>query len=65
MSIKFHPQSDGHFESTIQVLKDMLRSYVLVFGGPWDLSLPLVKFANNNSYNISIQMVPFVELYGR
>ena len=32
-STTFHPQTDGQFERVIQVLEDMLRSYVLDFPG--------------------------------
>ena len=32
-STAFHPQTDGQSERVIQVLKDMLRSYVIDFEG--------------------------------
>ena len=50
---------------TIQVLEDMLRAYVLDHKGSWEKHLPLVEFANNNSYQVSIQMAPYEALYGR
>ncbi len=31
----------------------------------WDDHLPLIEFAYNNSYHSSIQMAPYVALYGR
>ncbi|XP_070050747.1 uncharacterized protein [Nicotiana tomentosiformis] len=43
----------------------MLRACVLDFKGSWDDHLPLIKFAYNNSFHASIQMVPFEALYGR
>ncbi|GJS34814.1 reverse transcriptase domain-containing protein [Tanacetum coccineum] len=33
MSMAYHPQTDGQSERTIQTLEDMLRAYVLDFGG--------------------------------
>ena len=32
-STTFHPQTDGQSERLIQVLKDMLRGYVMEFSG--------------------------------
>ena len=50
---------------TIQVLEDMLRACVLDLKGNWEEHLPLVEFADNNSYHASIQMTPYEALYGR
>ena len=50
---------------TIQVLEDMLRACVLDHKGSWEEYLPLVEFAYNNSYQVSIQMTPYEALYGR
>ena len=33
--------------------------------GQWDLRLPLIEFAYNNSYHASIEMAPYEVLYGR
>ena len=38
---------------------------MLDFHGTWEDHLPLVEFAYNNSYQVSIQMAPFEALYGR
>ena len=65
MSIAFHPQTDGQSERTIQILEDMLRACVLDLKGSWEEHLPLVEFAYNNSYQASIQKVPYEALYGR
>ena len=54
MSTTFHPQTDGQFERTIQVLEDMLRTCVLDHKGSWEEHLPLVEFTDNNSYQVSI-----------
>ena len=65
MSTDFHPRTDGQLERTIQVLKDMLRAFVLDHKGSWEEHFPLVEFAYNNSYQASIQMAPYEALYGR
>ena len=65
MSTAFHPQTDGQSKRTIQVLEDMLRACVLDHKGCWEEHLPLVEFAYNNSYQASIQMVPYEALYRR
>ena len=65
MSTAFHPQTDGQSERTIQILEDMLRACVLDLKGSWEEHLPLIEFAYNNSYQASIQMVPYEALYGR
>ena len=65
MSTAFHPQTDGQSEQTIQILEGMLRACVLDLKGSWEEHLPLVEFAYNNSYQVSIQKVPYEALYGR
>ncbi|GJY28613.1 putative reverse transcriptase domain-containing protein [Tanacetum coccineum] len=65
MSTTYHPQTDGQSEHTIQTLEDMLRAYILDFGGSWDVHLPLVEFSYNNGYHSSIRCSPFEALYGR
>ncbi|GJV23305.1 putative reverse transcriptase domain-containing protein [Tanacetum coccineum] len=62
MSMAYHPQTDGQSERTIQNLEDMLRAYVLDFGGSWDVHLPLVEFSYNNSYHSSVRCVSFEAL---
>lgn len=60
-STPFHPQISVQSESTIQVLKDMLRARVIDFRGHWDKLLPLRKFSYNNNYHSIIDML----LYGK
>ena len=43
----------------------MLRACVLDLKGSWEEHLPLVEFAYNNSYQVSIQMMPYEALYER
>nr|GEW00322.1 putative reverse transcriptase domain-containing protein [Tanacetum cinerariifolium] len=65
MSTAYHLQTDGQSERTIQTLEDMLRAYVIDFGGSWDVHLPLAEFSYNNSYHSSIRRASFEALYGR
>ncbi|KAJ9553008.1 hypothetical protein OSB04_017053 [Centaurea solstitialis] len=65
LSTAYHPQTDGQSERTIQTLEDMLRACVLDFGGSWEDHLPLIEFAYNNSYHLSIEAAPYEILYGR
>ena len=64
-STAFHPQMDGQSERVIQILEDLLRSYVIDYEGSWDRHIPLVEFVYNNSFQSSIRMVPYEALYGR
>nr|GFC47014.1 putative reverse transcriptase domain-containing protein [Tanacetum cinerariifolium] len=61
MNTAYHPETDGQSDRTIQTLEDMLRAYVIDFGGSWDRHLPLVEFC----YHASIKAAPFEALYGR
>ncbi|GJX02510.1 reverse transcriptase domain-containing protein [Tanacetum coccineum] len=65
MSTAYHPQTDCQSERMIQTLEDMLRAYVIDFGGSWDVHLPLAEFSYNNSYHSSIRCALFEALYGR
>ena len=42
-----------------------MRASALDFNGNWDKQVPLMEFANNNSYQSSLDMAPFQALYGR
>ncbi|XP_057793178.1 uncharacterized protein LOC131009787, partial [Salvia miltiorrhiza] len=57
--------SHGQSERTIQTLEDMLRTVVLDRDGSWEVVLPLIEFAYNNSYQATIDMAPYEALYGR
>ncbi|KAL5849950.1 hypothetical protein ACOSQ4_007963 [Xanthoceras sorbifolium] len=43
----------------------MLRSCIINFEGSWVDHLPLIEFAYNNSFQMSITMAPYEALYGR
>jgi hypothetical protein len=64
-SSAYHPQTDGQTERSNQILVDMLRACALKHGGSWDKGLPYAEFSYNNSYQASLKMAPFEELYGR
>ncbi|KAK8926203.1 hypothetical protein KSP39_PZI018051 [Platanthera zijinensis] len=64
-STAYHPQTNGQTERVNQIVEDMIRCYILEFGGAWDERLRLMEFAYNNSYQESLQMAPFEALYGR
>ncbi|GJX17068.1 putative reverse transcriptase domain-containing protein [Tanacetum coccineum] len=65
MSTKYHPETNGQSERTIQTLKDMLRACAIDFRKGWDKHLPLVEFSYNNSHHASIKAAPFESLYRR
>ena len=52
-------------ERVNQVLEDMLRACAIDFKSSWEENLPLIEFAYNSSYHLSIGMAPFEALYGR
>jgi hypothetical protein len=63
-SSAYHLQTDGQTERVNQILKDMLRAYVLEHQGRCDQNLPWAEFSYNNSYQESLKMAPFEVLYG-
>ena len=56
---------DDQLERTIHNLEDMLQACVLNLKGSYKEHLPLVEFAYNNSYQVTIHMTPYEALYGR
>lgn len=64
MSTAYHPQSDGQTERANRTLEEMLRSYVSYNQKDWDLLLPMMEFAYNNSVNPSTGYSPFFLNYG-
>ncbi|KAA3480893.1 Transposon Ty3-G Gag-Pol polyprotein [Gossypium australe] len=55
----------GQSDRVIQILKDMIRYFVLEFEGNWEKYLSLVEFAYNNSFQSGIKMAPYKAFYGR
>ncbi|GJT92993.1 putative reverse transcriptase domain-containing protein [Tanacetum coccineum] len=64
MSTAYSSQLIDKSERIIQTLEDMLRAFVIDFGGSWDTHLPLAEFSYNNSYHLSIRVL-YETLYGR
>jgi hypothetical protein len=65
MSTAYHPQSDGNTERVNRIMEDMLRHYVDPSQSNWVKLLTLVEFAINDSWQESVQAVPFALNYGR
>ena len=65
ISTDFYPQTDGQAKHTILNLEDMLKAFLINLKGNWYDHLPLIEFAYNNSYYLSIQIVPYEALYWR
>ena len=63
-STAFHPQSDGQTERMNRVMEDVLRCYASTDEDSWDVQLPMVEFAINNSPAESTHQTPFVLNYG-
>lgn len=64
-SINFHFQTNAKPKRTVQVLEDMMRVYVIDFGGYWNQFISLCEFLYNKIYHSSIDIALFKELYGR
>ena len=64
MSTAYHPQTDGQTERVNQTMEDMLRACILDSWRNWEDHLPYVEFSYNNSFQASIGMAPFEDLYG-
>lgn len=60
----FHPQTDGQFEITIQILEDVLKVVELDRSGSEESMLPLIEFAYNNSYQANVDMASYTALCG-
>lgn len=57
-SSAYHPQTGDRLRVN-QILEDMLRVCVLVYGLVWEICLPFAQFSYNNSYQSSLGMAPF------
>jgi hypothetical protein len=62
-SSTYNIRTHGQIERVNQVLEDILRAYVMNYRDSWDKCLPLAEFSYDNSYQESLKMAPFKELY--
>jgi hypothetical protein len=63
-SSAYHPHMNDQMERVNQIIKDMLRAYILEHQGSWEQNLPWAEFSYNNSYQEILKMAPFEVLYG-
>ena len=59
-----HPQTDGQTKVVNRSLGNLLRCLVGDKPKGWDLILPQVEFAYNNSINMSTSKSPIQIIYG-
>lgn len=64
LSTAYHPQTDGQSERTNQEVERVLRSVVNFHQDDWVDWLPVVEFALNNQYKVSLKTTPFYASYG-
>jgi transcription antitermination factor NusG len=64
-SSAYHPQTDGQTERMNKTLIQMLRSCIQQYKEQWDVLLPMMQFAYNNSMQDSTGYKPFFLVYGR
>lgn len=64
MSTAFHPETDGQTERANRTLLENLRSFVSQHQDDWELHLPILEMAYNNSVNASTGHTPFYLNYG-
>jgi hypothetical protein len=65
MSPAYHPQSDGNTEQLSASWRTSFATFVDPAQSNWARLLPLVEFAINNSWQESVQAIPFVLNYGK
>ena len=63
-SLSHHPQTDGQKEVVNRSLGNLLRCLLGDKPKGWDIILPQVEFAYNNSINRSTGKSPFQIVYG-
>ena len=59
-----HPQNDGQTEVVNRSLRNLLKCLVGDKPKGWDMILPQIEFAYNNSVNRSTGKSPFQIVYG-
>ena len=61
----YRPQSDGQSEVTNKVMEQILRAYIEPRQKDWDIKLPAVEFAMNDSEHSVTRFTPFYLNYGQ
>jgi len=64
MSTVNHAKTDGQTEAQNKTIGQLLRTVAGETPADWDLKLPFVEFAMNNSVNSSTKVTPFYANYG-
>ena len=64
LSTSYHPQTDGQTEIVNKWLEGYLRNYVSAQQRAWVKWIHLGEYCYNTTYHMSIQMSPFMALYG-
>lgn len=62
--LAYHPQIDGQTEVINRVLGNLLRCLTKEYGKTWDMVLPQVEYAYNDSVNETKGRSPFEIVYG-
>ncbi|GJP30443.1 hypothetical protein CLOM_g1710 [Closterium sp. NIES-68] len=65
MSSAYHPQTDGQTERLNQIVEQLLRAACKDEISKWDLHLPVLEFAYNNTTHAATGQTPFFLCYGR
>ncbi|GJP52473.1 hypothetical protein CLOM_g11582, partial [Closterium sp. NIES-68] len=65
MSSAYHPQTDGQTERLNQIVEQLLRAACKDEISKWDLHLPVLEFAYNNTTHGATGQTPFFLCYGR
>ncbi|GJP68701.1 hypothetical protein CLOP_g25364 [Closterium sp. NIES-67] len=65
MSSAYHPQTDGQTDRLIQIVEQLLRAACKDEISTWDLHLPVLEFAYNNTTHAATGQTPFFLCYGR
>lgn len=65
VEVWYYIPSSDRWTVVIQILEDLLKSCIPDWQSSWEDHLPLVEFANNNSYQSTMGTRPFDALYDR
>ena len=63
-STSYHPQTNGQTEIVNKSVEGYLRNYVADQQRAWVRWIYLYEYCYNTTYHMTIQMAPFVALYG-